>query len=189
MPHIHTEPGQHDITASAWIFRKDDGELRVLVHMHRKHGKLMQIGGHVELDETPWQTLAHEIPEESGYRLDELKILQPLADVPKITDATVHPVPVLSNTHLVGDGHYHSDYCYAFMANDIPQALPAEGESRDLRWLTPDELRDEAAKGAALKDVSEIYDFIARQVIPMYHQIDAIAYATDKPSGSLLSGK
>ena len=189
MPHIHTGQGQHDITTSAWIFRKDADKLRVLVHMHRKNGKLMQIGGHVELDETPWQTLAHEIPEESGYGLDELKILQPLADIPKISGATVHPVPVLSNTHLVGNGHYHSDYCYAFMADDVPQALPAEGESHDLRWLTPDELRDEAAKGVALKDVSEIYDFIIGQIIPVYYQIEASLYATDKPSESLLASK
>ena len=58
MPHIHTEPGQHDQTVSAFIFRKVDGEYKAFLHMHRTLGTLMQVGGHVELDETPWGAIA-----------------------------------------------------------------------------------------------------------------------------------
>lgn len=187
MPHIHTEPGQHDITVSAWIFRLVDNELKVLVHMHRKTGKLMQIGGHVELDETPWQTLAHEIPEESGYGLDELDVLQPFAQIPPIADTVVHPTPVLSGTFFVSEGHYHSDYCYAFLANDLPYAQPAEDESTDLRWLTMSELRRAAAEGLALEDVADIYEFIARDIMPTYRSVKATSYSTGKPSGPLSS--
>lgn len=189
MPHIHTEPGQHDITTSAWIFRQDDNELRALVHMHRKHGKLMQIGGHVELNETPWQTLVHEIPEESGFALGQLQILQPLAEIPAFSGTAVHPVPALSNTHFVGDGHYHSDFCYTFIADGTPRAQPADGESVDLRWLTIKELQEAARAGIALQDVVEIYEYIAEQIVPVYYRIDATAYAIDKPAGSLLSGE
>ncbi len=32
----------------------------------------MQVGGHIELDETPWQAVEHELREESGYTLAEL---------------------------------------------------------------------------------------------------------------------
>jgi len=49
MSHIHTQPGQHDMTVSAFIVRQVDGEWKCLVHLHKKAGKLMQVGGHVEL--------------------------------------------------------------------------------------------------------------------------------------------
>lgn len=189
MPHIHTEPGQHDITVSAWIFRIVDNELKVLVHMHRRLGKLMQTGGHVELDETPWQTLGHELQEEAGYDLTELEVLQPTENIPQITGSAVHPVPVLSNTHMVDASHYHSDYCYAFFAKDTPQKLPAEGESNDLRWLTIDELYAAANSGDALLDVAEIYDHIAKNYVQTYSRINASSFVLTKPDSSLLSSE
>jgi len=187
MPHIHTEPGQHDITVSAWIFKEhDDGELRVLVHMHRKLGKLMQVGGHVEIDETPWQTLAHELSEEAGFGLGELQILQPYKTIPSVAGATVHPLPALSNTHKVSETHYHSDYGYAFIAKSEPKNAPADGESTDLRWITIDELYVAVKNGEALQDVAEIYDAILQNALPLYHRIDATLYSVKKPSKSLL---
>jgi 8-oxo-dGTP diphosphatase len=182
MPHIHTEPGQHDITVSAWIIRFDEGVPRVLVHMHRKMGKLMQIGGHVELDETPWQTLAHELSEESGYELSDLQIVQPFAAIPEIEDAIVHPVPVLSNTHRVTADHYHSDYCYGFVAKDVPPQAPAEGESQDIRWLSIDELQETVAQGITFQDVADIYRYVVDKCLPTYKLVDASKYSVEKPS-------
>lgn len=189
MPHIHTEPGQHDITASAWIFREDADELRALVHMHRKHGKLMQVGGHIELNETPWQTLVHELPEESGFTIDDLDVLQPQAEVLDIPNATVHPVPVRMNTHMVSAVHYHSDLGYAFIAKQEPSQLPADGESQDLRWLTITELKEAAIGGLALRDVVAIYEDIATNVVPGFHRIPASRFSAGKPSASLLNNQ
>lgn len=181
MPHIHTGPDQHDITVSAWIVRLDEDTPRVLVHMHRKMGKLMQIGGHVEIDETPWQTLGHEIPEESGYELTDLRILQPFAETPKVDGAIVHPVPVLSNTHKVTDSHFHSDYCYAFVADAAPVKLPAAGESQDLRWLTIQEVQDAADRGDAFQDIADIYGYILENCLSVYYQVEASSFSLDKP--------
>lgn len=75
MPHIHTQPNQHDMTVSAYIVRKENDEWKYLVHFHKKIEVLMQIGGHIELDETPWQTVAHELEEESGYTPYELTVV------------------------------------------------------------------------------------------------------------------
>lgn len=186
MPHIHTEPGQHDITTSAWIFREDPDELRMLVHMHRKHGKLMQVGGHIELDETPWQTIAHEVPEESGLNLSDLYVLQPLAETLDIAGASVHPVPAVANTHAIGGGHYHSDFGYAFIVKGDPELHPAEGESSDLRWLTVGELGEAAVAGLALQDVVDIYAHIAKRIVPVYHKIEATEFTTGKPDESLM---
>ncbi len=61
MPHLHTAPNQHDMTVSIYIIHRVGDEWRCLVHMHRKLGFLMQVGGHIELDETPWQSVEHEL--------------------------------------------------------------------------------------------------------------------------------
>jgi 8-oxo-dGTP diphosphatase len=182
VPHIHTEPGQHDITASAWIVRQIDGVPHVLVHMHRKFNKLMQVGGHVEIDETPWQTLAHELKEESGYSLSDLRILQPDAEMPAIAEAIVHPVPVLSNTHRVSVDHYHSDYCYAFVADAAPTESPNEDESQDLRWITINDLEQAVTDGTAWKDVLDIYRYVVEKCLPIYTQHDATDYSVEKPT-------
>lgn len=142
MPHIHTEPGQHDHTVTAYIIRIDRGQPRALLHMHKKLGKLMPPGGHIELNETPWDALAHELREETGYELDQLMVLQPplrlrQADLPGIA---VHPQPLLMNTHDITADHFHSDTCYALTVDDEPRHGLADGESTDVRWLTRDEM-------------------------------------------------
>lgn len=141
MPHIHTKPGQHDLTASAVIIRDDMDELRVLLHMHKKHQRLLQPGGHVELDESPWQAIAHELEEETGYMLDQLDVLQPRLRIKNSDKMTVHPQPLLINTHPIGDGHFHTDIAFLFLAHEDPRRLPHEGESDDLRWLSLAEIQ------------------------------------------------
>lgn len=179
MPHIHTAPNQHDITVSAYIVRLDESEPLGLVHMHRKLNKLLQIGGHIELDETPWQTLAHEIAEESGYALSQLSVLQPDQRIPEIQAAIVHPVPVEMNTHLIGDNHYHSDLAYAFVTRELPIDQPDGDESQDLRWLSLDQLREMAAP-----DTASIYKLVMMHYLKTYHQIPTNHFSLDKPTAS-----
>ena len=126
MPHIHTEPGQHDHTVSAYIIRYQDDVPYLLLHRHKKYKKLMQPGGHVELNETPWQAMRHEIVEETGYDLSQLKLLQPpVAPLSfRAPNTTVMPMPLLHNSHFVRDptidGHYHDDMVYAFVTDELP---------------------------------------------------------------------
>jgi 8-oxo-dGTP pyrophosphatase MutT (NUDIX family) len=185
VPHIHTQPNQHDITTSAFIILRGEGEDKLLTHMHRKYNVLMQIGGHIELDETPWQTLAHELLEESGYDVTDLKVLQPNADIPSIYGAVVHPAPFMMNTHKIGEDHYHSDLCFAFVASSKPTAAPAEGESTDLRWNTLSELKSLAESGEALRDIVEIYEQIVSK-LDSYIAVDCSKFSLDKPIGGSL---
>ena len=130
MPHIHTEPGQHDMTVSAYIVRTDQKEPLCLVHMHRKMGKLMQAGGHIELGETPWQSVAHEVEEETGFRLAELKVAQHNTDRTVEVASINHPTPFDMNTHSVGNNHFHSDLCYGFVAEGPAANAPASRSRR-----------------------------------------------------------
>lgn len=138
MPHIHTAPGQHDATVSAFIIRFIDGQPKLLLHMHKRFGKLLQPGGHIELHENPWQAIAHELREETGYELSDLEVLQPAGMLTELPGEIIHPIPSTVNTHLVGSDdspHYHTDSAYTFVAKDEPRFQPDDGESDDLRWL------------------------------------------------------
>ena len=183
MPHIHTEPGQHDMTVSAYIVREVDDSLLGLVHQHKKLGTLMQIGGHIELDETPWRSMAHEINEESGYQLDELQILQPCASL--VTEQTLvqHPVPFLMNTHEVGNRHYHSDLCYGFVARDVPHLTVGDGESTDLRWMTIDDMQRHVEGGLMLGNVLGIYAHLFA-TMELYARLPADRFSLSEPNPS-----
>jgi len=142
MPHIHTDAGHHDLTACAFIVRMEGDEPKILLHAHKKLKKLLQIGGHVELDETPWQSVSHEILEESGYDMAQLQILQPKERIKYLSGATLHPQPVCINTHVFKDiGHYHTDIAYAFVTSELPGGAVADGESSELIWVSAAQLR------------------------------------------------
>ena len=135
MAHIHTEPNQHDHTVSIYIYRIDFAEPKVMLHLHSKIGKYAQFGGHIELNETPWQAAIHELKEETGYDINQLQILQPPHRMTTISGATVHPQPVTHAT--VGypdrDTHFHTDSAYVFVTSETPHSSPEEGESTDIK--------------------------------------------------------
>ncbi len=164
MPHIHNQPGQHDATVSAYIILNEDGQWKCIVHYHKKMDILMQIGGHVELTENPWQTAAHEVREESGYSLEELTLLQFTADQPEENGNIMHPQAFASDTHNIGNDHFHSDLCYGFIANTRPKQEAAEGESNDIRWLTLEEMETGVKSGEVLLDVTYIYRFLLKHI-------------------------
>lgn len=141
MPHIHTDPGQHDLTACAYIVRMDLPEPALLLHRHRKLNKWLQFGGHVELDENLWQAVRREIREESGYEPAQLKLLQPDIPLIPLSRAVSHPWPVNINTHRFGAlDHYHNDIAYAFTASQDPRHKEGDGESAMFRSFERDAL-------------------------------------------------
>jgi len=141
VPHIHTGPGEHDLTVSAFIVhRSQEGVWRLLLHRHRLLDTWLQIGGHVEIKENPWDALRHEVKEETGKDLDkdlDLTLSPPLVG---LQDCVEHPSPLSVITHDFSDmDHRHIDLAWAFIAHD-DSVNPAEGESQDLRWFDRDEL-------------------------------------------------
>jgi 8-oxo-dGTP pyrophosphatase MutT (NUDIX family) len=140
MAHIHTLPGQHDHTISLFLFRLDFEEPRIMMHLHKKMGMYMQFGGHIELCETPWQAATHELREESGYDMSRVKLLQPKQRVRHLTDAIVHPLPLSYTTHRITNDHFHTDSSYAVITSESPTSTPGDGESKNIRLLTREEL-------------------------------------------------
>lgn len=147
MPHIHTEHGQYDFTTSAFVVRRFGDGPKLLLHIHRKLHKLhklLPVGGHIELSETPWEALRHELKEESGYDLEKLLVLQPRerVDTSQYQDVIVQPIPIHINSHEIElvKRHFHTDFGYVLVATDAPDSAPVEGESLDLRWFTRKEL-------------------------------------------------
>lgn len=182
MPHIHREAGQHDATSSAYIVVEQEGvEPGILLHVHRKLGMWMQFGGHVELDNSPWQTVAHELVEESGYHLSELVLLQPAIRIDSLDNAISHPMPVNENTHVIdtGDGtpqpHYHTDRGYAFVAKDLPAQPPQEGESQEMKIMTADEI-ETIERGMIPESTRQIALYVLHQVLPEYERVDPAIY-------------
>jgi 8-oxo-dGTP pyrophosphatase MutT (NUDIX family) len=144
MGHIHNNPGEHDHTVSAFIIRADLIHPKLLLHRHKLLGKLMQPGGHVELLENPFQALCHEIIEETGYDLDQLEVLQPSPRIKFLPDAVLLPIPVAYSTHGfdLWPDHFHTDASYALVTGSLPRNDVAEGESKELRWFSLDELEE-----------------------------------------------
>ncbi len=138
MGHIHTEAGQIDQTVTAYVLRRDGDEVYIMLHQHKKLHKLLPVGGHVELDETPWQAMAHELVEESGYALEELAVMQPTPRIEQLDKVVLHPQPLVVQTHSISEEHMHTDQAYLFMAETMPSGVVQDDESQGIRWLTRD---------------------------------------------------
>jgi 8-oxo-dGTP pyrophosphatase MutT (NUDIX family) len=162
MPHIHNEPGQHDFTVSAYIVRTVDPatgmgiEPVILLHMHNKFHKLLQPGGHVELNENPWEAVQHEIVEETGYDFKQLTVMQLIGlHVKNMRNPKTiqHPTPLSLYTHEVNENHKHTDISFLFVTEELPNNVPAAGESTEFYWMTAEQLNqlnaEEIASGTA----------------------------------------
>lgn len=182
MSHIHTQPGQHDLTVSAYIVRRVGTEWACLVHMHKKLHKLLQIGGHVELDETPWQALAREVMEEAGYELSALRLLVPNSIAFTSQHYVVHPLPISINTHKFSPEHYHTDLAYAFEATAKPTGRPGAGESQDIRWLTLGDIEQAVQAQEIVLDVAETYRRIIELCLDSYQTVPAETFSLAHPS-------
>jgi 8-oxo-dGTP pyrophosphatase MutT (NUDIX family) len=109
-------------TASCYIV---DGAGRLLLHHHRRLGRWLQMGGHVEGEETPQSAALREGAEESGLMdLEQLGLL----------DLDVHTIPA-------GRGepdHDHFDVRYLARTGRPESVRIDPAESNDLAWVTLD---------------------------------------------------
>lgn len=125
----HADPVH--VTASAVVV----GRRGVILHRHRRLGRWLQPGGHLEPGEAPPDAARRETGEETGL-------------------GAAHPGggPLLLglDVHAAAEGHTHLDLRYLLLGPDAdPQ--PPPGESQEVAWFDWDAaaaLADEALGGA-----------------------------------------
>lgn len=132
--------GPVHVTASAVVV----GRRGTVLHRHRKLGRWMQPGGHVDPGETPPEAALRESEEETG-----LAVAHPPGG----------PRLIHLDVHRAAGGHTHLDLRYLLLGPDA-DPHPAPGESPDARWYDWPEAEataDEALTGA-LREARALWD-------------------------------
>lgn len=109
------------VTGSAWVV--DSRGEKVLLTLHKKLNRWLQLGGHADGDPDVLGVALREAREESG--LDGI-----VAIGEEIFDIDIHLIPA----HGAEPDHYHYDIRYAFMAGDEKDIIVSD-ESHDLDWI------------------------------------------------------
>ena len=113
--------GLGHVTGSAWIL-DSSGAYALLTH-HRKLGRWLQPGGHVEDDADILASALREAREETG-----LVDVRPLSE--GIFDVDIHRIP----SRGAEAEHFHYDVRFLFEA-DRAAPLRVSSESRELAWV------------------------------------------------------
>jgi 8-oxo-dGTP pyrophosphatase MutT (NUDIX family) len=119
------------VTASAVVV----GRRGTVLHRHRRLGRWMQPGGHLDPGETPDEAALRESQEETG-----LALAHPPGG----------PLFIHLDVHQAAGGHTHLDLRYLLLGPDLDPD-PPPGESPDARWYAWPEAEaaaDEALAGA-----------------------------------------
>lgn len=118
------------ITGSAWIVNKE--HTKVLLIHHKKIGKWLQIGGHIEdTDQTIEETILREVKEESG--LKGLKLLSS-----SIYDIDIHTI---SQKKEIAE-HLHFDIRLIVEADENETLTPQDDEILDIKWCSINEVQN-----------------------------------------------
>ncbi|MFN0057420.1 MAG: NUDIX hydrolase [Planctomycetota bacterium] len=128
------------LTASSWIVAPDRS--RFLLTHHRRLGRWLQLGGHLDGELDPAQSALREAMEESG--LAGFHFL-PRSERPVLLDIDIHPIPAYRET----PAHFHYDLRYLLQASSDDIAM--SDESLDLRWFAAHELNEVLADESVLR--------------------------------------
>ncbi|MDB6038053.1 MAG: hydrolase [Verrucomicrobiales bacterium] len=150
MAHIHEKI---DFTVAIFVVQND----RILLIHHRKLGKWLPLGGHIELDEDPEIAALREAREESGFEVELL------GERPPITEAGTRALlaPRFLDIHRINETHEHIGMIYWARPRSGTMTLAIE-EHHDIRWCNRKDLEvleptmSNAVKWYCLKALEEI---------------------------------
>ena len=150
MAHIHYAI---DFTVAIFVVH----ERKVLLVHHRKLGKWLPLGGHIELNEDPEAAAVREAKEESGLDVELLGERPPTTE--QGTRALI--APRFLDIHRITDTHEHIGMIYWARPHGGTLTL-AEGEHHGIDWFTAEQLDalqpplSNAVKWYCLKAIEEI---------------------------------
>lgn len=130
MPHIHEK-----IDFTVAVFVVEHGKV-LLIH-HRRLGKWLPLGGHVELDEDPEQAALREVREESGLEVELV------GERPPTTEPGTRALiaPRFLDIHRISETHEHIGLIYLARPRSGTARLAPE-EHHEIRWCTEADLGD-----------------------------------------------
>lgn len=124
-------------TATAYIAAKIDGEYKVLLHKHKKHGFWLGIGGHIEKDENPIEALHREVKEETG--LEIVLITDKLLEIEDVKELTCPTAILEEQLSAIKNepAHKHIDLIYFAICKN-PQKIKMEEQ---FVWVSLEETK------------------------------------------------
>ncbi|MCB2305594.1 NUDIX domain-containing protein [Clostridium estertheticum] len=124
-------------TVSIYIVHKD----KVLLHLHKKAKKILPLGGHIELNESPEEACIRETQEESGLKINLYNPLnKQLKNSCELVGETLLINPMYTILGEINPQHYHIDFVYYATANSF-DTMPGDGESNLLKWYNKEDLK------------------------------------------------
>lgn len=153
------------ITASGFIYSKKEKKLLLL--KHKKLGKWLQPGGHVEkVDKTILDTAKREIFEETG-----------LKDLELVNLSINNAIPFDINTHFIPESpkknmpaHYHHDFRFLFTIDKIEDVKIDTEESNGYKWIDLSDLQDADNMNVIIGKINKILNSDLN-VIKYYNKI------------------
>ena len=145
------------ITGAAWIASAD--RRRFLLAHHRKLDRWLQLGGHADGQWSVDEVALREAREESGLSAFDIV---PIDGVLMPFDVDVHQILARYDAagQLLEDEHQHYDIRFLFVAHAGQELSPSD-ESHDLRWFTPEEIRQLTDEESVLRMLRKALELLA----------------------------
>lgn len=134
---------ERHLTASTFVVREGaSGAREILLLRHRKLGRWMIPGGHVEVNEDPSTAAVREVLEETGLAIS-LQSTGMTSDTGQVEDVTLVPAPAWVAVERIPatstqPAHEHIDCLFVGVADDAGPAL-----GHNTQWFRVDELPEQ----------------------------------------------
>ena len=123
-------------TATAFVVHKD----QVLLHWHRKLGKWLPPGGHIEAGETPQEAALREVKEETGLDVELIEDEHIFVDEAN-AKSMARPFLCLLQEIPAHNGQPHHQHMDQIFISRVKGKVPKKLGPEECRWFTLNELR------------------------------------------------
>jgi 8-oxo-dGTP pyrophosphatase MutT (NUDIX family) len=157
MPHLHKEI---DFVVAVFIVYKS----KVLLVHHKILNEWLPVGGHIELNENPEQTIFREIYEETGLKKQDFTII---SNKPKLYGKRFKFLftPSYLDIHDFSKEHKHINLIY-FVKSKKDKVTRNENEHNKIRWFSKNDIDNDIYK------ILPQIKFLSKKALKLIQQID-----------------